>query len=495
MKFSTYLLILFMSLTVGLLQGFNLSSKNDEQLIVKTTARSKMASQAYVEDTNTVRFITNDISLITDSVIDFNVLVKGFPMGEQVKITNSNPDVAGFDGNLNAEFINSTTGTRIEMKPKGYGRTAITVIPKLSPNLRQSFVIYIDDYDYRYADSVFNASIYPEGGVNFLDPQKPQSDGFPNAHHRFYAKSAHQATRIAELDWEVKTIGTAQFETRVALKPTRDTADIYFSRGGNYVIYLRHKNNKNKAIIDSLLFSVNLASGMTADLKTGFLTSLQDPRDGQIYKLLNVKHQTKERWVSIMEPLRYLPHVTKIAGSLSDWKTSPHVFVFGNDTTNNANIIRPHLGSGKSIVMYNLHMKLDLDEGTDVTGTNHGSRVDIQGICPDGYNIPKSDSLVTYLFRAPGGHSSLRDAKHSAFFAPANFIRSQTYGYTVINTNPIAVHTENNSIPTGVSMHAIHGGGGYEHLFIAADGGTAFEGNERINRANSLICIKYNITH
>lgn len=452
------------------------------------------ASQAYAEDTNTMRFVTNDLNMIKDSIIYFEANFVGLPTGKKITVYITNPKVVGFKDDMNAESIKAVTGQVLELKPKGFGRSALVVVPKESPQFRQSFPVYVDDFNFSFADSVFNASIFPEGGLNFIEPQDVQSEGFLKSSHRFYVKSTYRGTKLAEVDWEVKNLGDEYLETRIALKPTRDTADIFFSKGGNYVIYLRHRNNKNKDIIDSLSFSVNLPHVLSANVKTGFLNNFIDERDGQLYNLLNVKHPTKERWVSITEPIRYLPHVSKLGEAAPGWDNSDYVFVFGNDTTVNPNLVRPHLRTDNSVVMYNLHMQAGTPVNQNVAGTNYGANVKVRGICPEGFYIPKSDSLVTYLFNNSGTNSSLRDAQNANFFCPANVQRNQTLGYAYVNRNPVNVETQSSANGTGVALHPINGRGNFEYLYIDAEGTTLFNGNENANVATALLCARYNIS-
>lgn len=348
-----------------------------------------LASQAYTEDSNTVYFLTSDLSLITDSIVRCAINVTGVPRGEQVTITNSNEKVVGFKDNLNAKSITAQTGDTLELRPKGFGRSAISFIPKKSPGLRNSFAVYINNYTYRYADSIFNASIYPEGGLNYLEPADTASRFFMKTKQRFIALSTQKASNLAQLEWEVKTLGDDQFATRIKLNEARDTAEIYFSRGAGYIIYLVHKNKQSKDVIDSCLFSVNMAKDETADMTTGVKIFLTDVRDGQKYKLHKFLSTDGVDSIMMTEPIRYLPHVAKMGTPLRDtvnFTDGDYIFVLGNDTTTNPDVIRPHLNS-RSQVFYNHHMVANLPVGeryreyTPIPGITRG------GVCPAGTRL------------------------------------------------------------------------------------------------------------
>lgn len=404
---------------LGLITFFALflTSKNTKKTVPFISGYDihALAHQAYTEDSNTVRFRTDDIALIADSAIKFKIYVKGVVEGEPVDIVISNPDVIQNQSGETKSLYKSQTGSTFIVHPHNYGRTAVTVIPKKSPKLRQSFAIYIEDLATNMADSVLNASIKPFMGRNFLDPLHNTlptngSNPFLLTRQLFTAEGIHQGSEYAQLQWEVITKGEVQHPTRVSLNKKRDSATIYFSKGGNYTIYLKHKNNQAKTIIDSMDFSVNLPPAYSSSLVTGELPYIIDNKDGQKYKLLTFPDPERSGYrVVFTEYMRYLPYVAKLGATGVGVPITPHILVFGNNTTENAELVRPNLTS-QSMVVYNSHAALGLPVGKTLENTDvYNSTKNIQGICPDGFFIPNDDYFPRYLsknFRPVEGYRS-----------------------------------------------------------------------------------------
>lgn len=301
------------------------------------------ASQAFVEDTNTVTYMTNDPSLLSDSLVEVYIDIDGIPKAKRyneqvpVKISISNSDKVAYfkyngdgthtqpimykgkevnkKGGLDKYFVGDT----VYVSLKGFGRAVVTVETKANPDLKASFPIYVAETRFSNADSIYNAQIESASGTNTMDPLadvEPENwakDAKVKQIFYIHDSTFYAAQRdVAEYSWRVKVPGDvsgARAKVNTSFDKNKDEADsveISFSKGGRYVIELLQE--PKELVIDSLPFFVNLNADYTFDVESGYFSTLKDTRDGTNYDVAYIEGISK-KYLAMTGSLRYIPAV------------------------------------------------------------------------------------------------------------------------------------------------------------------------------------------
>jgi hypothetical protein len=340
----------------------------------------KMASQKYVEDTNTVKYMTNDTSLIKDSLIIFTVDIENAIAGEKVVVESSNPNVA---------YVTSTeieNGDKDTVKINDFGRTVITATIKNSPHLKMSFPVYVEKSDFSFFDSIYNIQIESKDGRQYLDPMD-QKDNYLVSHHDFYAKNMYRASDFAFFEWEVSPAAEASILTdEINKDEIPDSIRINFAKGGKYTLFLKQKSNSQ--IVDSLNFFINLDDSLKGDLSSGMMPHIRDFRDGRIYTVDYFKSNNDGKTYAVFtESLKFLPFIYPYQ-NITDAETKAVIAVLNNTTSYSVDYVKNNMNYDSIYYNYRAAMKFgDMAFGDFPLQATIDADYK-QGLCPDGWYVP-----------------------------------------------------------------------------------------------------------